>query len=331
MSAAYAPRTRPPARRTWLWVFGFLFCAAGLVITHEFFISSTRGQWLEHATLESRYASITQGPMQNDILRRMLSTIPLATAIIAAVIFLANMFIRQRFIAAGIALATFLGANITTQLLKEFWVHRADPQMPMSDPNMELWWWSVNSFPSGHATMAAGAAVSVFLICGPRQRPFVGIMTALLAMLSGVAIFLTGHFASDIIAAYLVVACWGLIGGWLIMRSGERWNSISVEAPMTTAAGAGLAWLLGIVFTALTVGVFIWAGGWSAVVNAATDPSPWHWVAGALLPVGPGFILCGMGISFFSAETGRHRPGEPVRPLPTQHPIPPQFAHLYEV
>ncbi|MFD5821603.1 phosphatase PAP2 family protein [Nesterenkonia xinjiangensis] len=331
MSAA-SSRPRPPARRTWLWVLGMLVCAFTLVAVHEFFIRSSTGQWLEQATLESRYWNITQGPLQNDTLREVLGAAPTVTAIIAGVIFLAITLLRQRFVGAGIAVAVFLGANITTQALKGVWIHRVDPDVPMSDPNMQLWWWDVASFPSGHATLAAAAAVAVFLVSAPHQRPFIGLFTGLLAVFSGAAIFMTGHFASDIIAAYLVVALWGLLGGWLVMRTGERWNTVTLEDDTAVGAGAGLAWFLGVVFCVAAGLALLFAGGWEAIRTAAQDPSGWHWLAGTLLPVGPGFLLCAAGITFFDAEAGRRHHGQSLHaPQQSDHPVPPQFTHLYEV
>lgn len=332
MSDAASPRLRLPARRTWLWVLGLLVCAFALLAVHEFFIRSTPGQLLEQATLESRYTDVTQSLLQAGTLRDVLSAAPTVVAILAGAIFLAITLLRQRFIAAGIAAGMFLGANITTQLLKNVWIHRGDAEVPMSDPNMQVWWWDIASFPSGHTTLAAAAAVAVFLISGPHQRPLIGLLTGMLAGFSGAAIFLTGHFPSDIIAAYLVVALWGLLGGWLILRTGERWNTVIIEDDTSVAASAGLAWFLGIVFSAFTAVALLFAGGWDAVLSAAEDPSGWHWVAGTLLPVGPGFLLCAAGINLFDAEAGRRRHGQPLyAPQHARHDVPSQFSHLYEV
>lgn len=332
MSDAHSPRPRTPARRTWLWAAGVVVCALALLAVHEFFLRSTDGRWLEQALLESRYASITVGPMQESTLFDVLSTVPLLVLALAGLIFVVTVLARRRFAAAGIALLTFLGANITTQLMKMLLVRHEPEGMPMSNTAMHEWWWApeVTSFPSGHATLAAGAAVAVFLVVGPRQRPIVGLFTGLLAVVAGAAIFLTGHFASDIIAAYLVVAIWGLLGGWLVMRLGESWNTLTTEQHTPVGAGAGLAWFLGIILTGAALLALVFAGGWDAVTQAAEDPSGWHWVAGTLLPVGPGMLLCGAGISFFDAETGRRHPGEPLRETPQGYQVPPQFGHLYE-
>ncbi|MDS2172210.1 phosphatase PAP2 family protein [Nesterenkonia sp. CL21] len=325
-------RLRLPARRTWLWVVGLLLCAFALVAVHEFFIRSATGQWLEQATLESRYWNITQGPLQNETLRQLLLKAPAAAAAVSGLIFLAITLLRRRFLTAGIAIVVFLGANITTQVLKNVWIHRLDHEIPLSVADMRSWWWTDPTFPSGHATMAAAAAVAVFLVSAPHQRPFIGLFTGLLAVFSGAAIFMTGHFASDIIAAYLVAALWGIAGGWLVMRTGERWNTVTVEDDTAVGAGAGLAWFLGVVFCAATGLALLFAGGWEAVRTAAENPSGWHWVAGTLLPVGPGFLLCAAGITFFDAEAGRRHHGQPLHAAPpTPHPVPPQFTHLYDV
>lgn len=349
-----APRSplRPPARRTWLWVLAVVLCCILLLTAHEYFLRSDWGQLADHRTTESRWEHITQGipATRTDeggatFAYRILHAVPWVAFCVSAAIFLTIMFVRQRFLGATIAASTFVGAMLTTQAVKHWGVwgmgQRENPDISTFDAGMVDWWWmpsSLPSFPSGHATLTAAAAVAVFLVSAPKQRPALGLFTGLMAAISGGAIFLSSHFPSDILGAYLIVAVWGLIGGWVIMRTGEGWNTVTVENDTYAGGASGLAIFLGIVLTGAALLAYLFAGGFSALAvewgspEAPTSPSGWHWVAGVLLSTGPAFLLCGAGILFFNAETGRRRYGHPLPDRQQiKHPIPPNFAHLYEV
>ncbi len=321
MSEAPASPLRRPAQRTHLWVVAVLTCALLVLVLYEYFVRSNSGQLIEfamfHAAQERHQALQERGFSWGWLLNLSIA--------VPALFFVIITLVRQRFIAAGIAVATFAGANITTQMLKNVWLERPDLD------NGVLW--LSNSMPSGHTTLAAGAAVAVFMVSAPRQRPFMGFLVAFFATAVGAFTFIeTWHRPADIVTAYLVVGAWGLVGGWLIMRAEERWNTVTVERDTAPGGAAGLAWFLGVILTGAAMLCFLFAGGWGAVTNSLNDTSTWHWVAGILLSVGPGFLIAGAGINFFDAETGRRMRGHP---LPSKqrlkYPVPPQFSHLYEV
>lgn len=321
MSEPSSSLLRRPAQRTHLWVVAVLTCALLVLVIYEYFVRSNSGQLIEFAMFhaaEHRQDAMAERGLTLGWLLNLSIAVPVLFFVIITLV-------RQRFIAAGIAVATFIGANITTQLLKNVWLERPDLD------NGVLW--LNNSMPSGHTTLAAGAAVAVFLVSAPRQRPFMGFLVAFFATAVGAFTFIaTWHRPADIISAYLVVGAWGLIGGWLIMRAEERWNTVTLEKDTSPGGFAGLAWFLGVILTVAALLCFLFAGGWGAITHAINSTSTWHWVAGILFSVGPGFLIAGAGINFFDAETGRRMQGHP---LPTKqrlkYPIPPQFSHLYEV
>ncbi|WP_188684348.1 phosphatase PAP2 family protein [Nesterenkonia cremea] len=326
MSEAPASPLRRPAQRTHLWVIAVGACALLVLVIFEFFVRSYVGQRIEHAMFhaaEHQRAAFEEGGFVPHWLLNLSIAIP-------ALFFVIITLVRQRFIAAGIAVATFVAANITTQLLKNTFLERPDLSSENGVP------WLVNSMPSGHTTLAAGAAVAVFLVSAPRQRPLLGFLVAFFATAVGAITFIeTWHRPSDIISAYLVVGAWGLIGGWLIMRAEERWNTVTLENDTSPGGAAGLAWFLGVILTGASALCFLFAGGADGVL-AVTDErhttSAWHWVAGILLSVGPGFLIAGAGINFFDSEIGRRMRGHPLpTPQKLTYPVPPQFAHLYEV
>lgn len=99
---------------------------------------------------------------------------------------------------AARAAVLILGANATTQLLKE---GVAEPRFhEMLDRQIDA-----ASWPSGHATAAASLALAAYLLA-PRTKPY-GIA---LAVAMGVAVVVNSwHYPSDALGAYAVATTWG--------------------------------------------------------------------------------------------------------------------------
>ncbi len=107
-------------------------------------------------------------------------------------------------------------ANVATQVLKFLIPDRPDRGVQTLD---------LNSLPSGHTTLAASAAAAVFLMVSPRWRPLAGFLGGTFAVATGVSTLINQwHRPSDVVAAFLVVGAVMLPAGWLILRSGNKWN-----------------------------------------------------------------------------------------------------------
>ncbi|GAB3850588.1 phosphatase PAP2 family protein [Nesterenkonia populi] len=325
---------RPPARRTGLWIAGILVCCALLIGTYEIFVRTTLGQVVD--TVPRLTAVHFEHPLPY-LPREEGESFWTGLWILTppAILFGLLVLTRQKFIAGLIALGSAAAANITTQVMKYGWMERE----PVEDGrNVSAFLTQAdlpNSLPSGHTTLAASAAVAVFLVASPRQRPFMGLLAAVWAGGWGTYIFIEDwHRPSDMIAAYLVVAAWGLIAGWAIMRADPNRNTVLIDNPPTAAPAAALCWVLGILFTASAGLSFLFGGGWSGLLDGAEDPTLWHWLAGALLSGGPAFMVAGAGISLFASEAGRRQRGVPSSSTQAEqirYPIPENFAHLYRV
>ena len=97
---------------------------------------------------------------------------------------------------AGVVL---LGANLTTQILKNLTAH---PRIHEADIAAESW-------PSGHSTAAATLVVVALVVLGPRapRGALVG-----WAVLIGFGVSALGwHFPSDVLGAWLVTAAWSAL------------------------------------------------------------------------------------------------------------------------
>lgn len=324
MSPASSP-LRPPARRTGLWIAGILVSSALFVALYEYFVRSFTGQLIEFSLLNA--SEHFQHPLPTLNLSQPLNMV-LVVALPAA-LFVAIAVARQKFLTALIAAGTVVGANLSTQALKFFWL---DKPLLTQGPEWPEYWVN-NTLPSGHTTMATSIAVTVFLVASPRQRPLFAVLIALFAGTVGAYTFIeTWHTPADVTAAYLVVAAWALAGGWLIMRAEPRHNTVLYDAVPDPAPTAGLCWFLGIVITIGGLLCLIFGGGWEAMAASRQDPALWHWFAGVLMSFGPGFLISAAAINFFNAETGRRQHGADVPSPKGEHviyQIPPELSELY--
>lgn len=310
---------RSPARRTGLWVLAAILLCALFTAVFEYFVRTDTGQLAEYAMIDAathRVSSLSARGVNVGWVQSLMVIIP-------AALFILLTILRRVFLSALIAAITVLGANVTTQLLKNVILERPDLANGVPD-------WAGNSLPSGHTTFAASLAVAVFLVSGPRQRPLIGLLTAVYASGVGAYVFTeTWHRPSDVIAAYLVVAIWGTVGGWLAMRVEPVRNSVTLDRPANAAGPAVLCLLLGLALTAGSALTFALGG----TLEAGESGGVWHWCAGLLLSIGPSFLIGGAGIMFFHAESGRrHRGGRGPQDLQeARYPIPPELAELYTV
>ncbi|GAA4027060.1 phosphatase PAP2 family protein [Arthrobacter methylotrophus] len=190
-----------------------LACVAAFIATFYFFVRTTTGQYIDESALVE--AATLNGPAERAT-TDFLDWLPVISMAIAAVVVLFVTIMRRRWKAAGIALTACLAANLATQLLKDWF-----PDRPFRGvQTIEL-----NSLPSGHTTLAASAAAAVFLVVSPRWRPLAGFLGGTFAVAAGVSTLINQwHRPADVVAAFLVVGAVMLPAGWLVLRTGNRWN-----------------------------------------------------------------------------------------------------------
>lgn len=190
-----------------------LACLAALAATYYFFVRTATGQFIdESALVEAVELNGTAGKAAN----KLLDWLPALAVLIATVVVLFVTVMRRRWAAAGIAVAACVGANVATQILKDLVPFR---------PYRGIETLELNSLPSGHTTMAASAAAAVFLMVSPRWRPLAGYLGGSFAVATGVSTLINQwHRPADVVAAFLVVGAFMLPAGWLIIRTGPRWN-----------------------------------------------------------------------------------------------------------
>lgn len=203
-----------PGRGTGLlFLLATLTCVAALAATYYFFVRTTTGQFIdESALVEAVGLNGTAGKAAN----QLLDWLPALSVLIATVVVLFVTVMRRRWAAAGIAVAACVGANVATQIIKDI--------VPVR-PYRGIETLELNSLPSGHTTMAASAAAAVFLMVSPRWRPLAGFLGGSFAVATGLSTLINQwHRPADVVAAFLVVGAFMLPAGWLIIRTGPRWN-----------------------------------------------------------------------------------------------------------
>jgi membrane-associated phospholipid phosphatase len=157
---------------------------------------------------------------------------PLPTLVMLAVACLIAL-LRGR---PGGALAPVLvvvGANVTTQLLKALLAHPRVKLAIGGDP------FEPNTFPSGHTTAAASIAVACAFVVPAALRDLTLTLGGAFALAVGCSVVVIGwHYPSDVLGAYLVVACWGfgvLAATRAIARRGRRGVGVSRRAPLPSS------------------------------------------------------------------------------------------------
>ena len=292
------------ARSPLLFVLAAVACATALGWTYWAFVRTTTGQFADESAW--REAGVAAPDTQLPFLR-FLDTLPTISVIVAAAAILFVAVRRRRYAAAVIAVAVIVASNLTTQLLKNVVFDRPDRGVATLD---------FNSLPSGHTTLAASAAAAVFVIVTPRWRPFAAAAGGAYSVLAGAATFINlWHRPADVVAALLVVGTWTLIGGLIIMRTGDQWNNWGgFGAHWASSRGwLVLCWVLGLGSLALSGALYasVQALGPAPEPGSANVPLFFWW--GLAWVVGVGFTLAAAAGWLFAAQARRtadhpHRP-----------------------
>jgi len=173
----------------------------------------------------------------------LLDTISVASLAVVggAIVLLALLRGRPRLaVAAGVVL---LGANLTTQVLKE----------TFDRPDLVLGWAAEpGAFPSGHATVAMSLAMALMIVVPPSMRWTAALGGCAYAAAVGIAVIaIDWHRPSEVVGAYLVVVAWtALTMAAFVLLGGEEAREPARAARGATLAAGGVA----VVFAAVVLG-----------------------------------------------------------------------------
>jgi membrane-associated phospholipid phosphatase len=132
--------------------------------------------------------------------------------VIAAAILVGAALVQRKFLIAAIVLVILVGANWTTEFLKQFLEAKR-----LGDPL-----WNIASWPSGHSTAAMSLGIGLIFVTPTRLRPIAGALAALYAVSIGFSLLVrSDHLPSDVLGGFLQAGIWGF-AGLFVLRLAQR-------------------------------------------------------------------------------------------------------------
>ena len=227
--------------------------------TYLVFVTTQQGQRVE----ELAFQQSQHGRVIWMLGRPVLNVVSVAFVALGVLGIMTICVIRRRWALALQVAVLIGGANLTTQLLKDFVYHR-----PALLPGFAY----SNSLPSGHTTVAASVSAAL-LIAVPRSfRPAAAVFGVVWTAITGVST-LAGrwHRPSDVVASLLVVLAWALgvcAFGSRTTRDEPALDGVGAGAEPTLRGSYWTAAILGV------VGLAAGAKGTASLISLWRDPTP---------------------------------------------------------
>lgn len=225
-----------------------------LVALDLIFVHTTRGQWVDDASL--RGTAIGRARIINPV-SGVLNVVSVTALGLATIAVGAVGYLRRRPTLALLTMLLVVGSNVTTQVLKHVFLTR--PLLDARDPL------PYNTLPSGHTTVALSVGVAFTLVASARWRVPVAVLGAVYGGTTGVATMSAGwHRPSDAVAACLVVGAWiALVGAIAVMLR-----------PVVVQPSDDPAYAIGRTAFVVLAGALLAAGTLALVVSAYTIQPP---------------------------------------------------------
>lgn len=225
-----------------------LGASVGLAVLAWFVLATPLGQRLDARAMDTVVAG---RDTQLQVLS-VLGYVSIGAIVLVALACVAVALVRGRVPLAVGALTVIAGANVSTQVLKNGLLSRADLVDGFTAP--------VNSFPSGHTTVVA-AGVGALCLVSPRwMRPLVVPLGAFAVTLTGASTVVAGwHRPSDVVGAVLVTTVWTSLVSFVLGR-----EHVPVRG----------TWLLALAGAVAAIGTLVAIGvrpsyGWDGFTDAA--------------------------------------------------------------
>lgn len=273
---------RRAGRRLAIVCFGAAVIAGGLYIVT---VGTPAGQLVGELILGGRPAS----PETVIGAEQVLAALSRLSLVVGTMVVVAIALVQRRPRLALAAATAMVGANVTTQLLKEIVLDRTDLLGGLFYP-------LPNSFPSGHTTAAASLAVGLLLVVPPLLRAPSVIVSGIVVAIVGASTILAGwHRMADAVGGVFVATAWGAgLGALLASRLGVE------PVGRRTAALGRLSSTIPMVIGGISLAL----GGLAYLILAA-DPlevllvlaerggSPAFFVVGVLITIGASLATLG--------------------------------------
>lgn len=200
-------------RRVRLWLRALLVGSpVALLALYVLTVRYDRGRVVDGAAL--RGAGLTRTRVTETV-ESVLDVVSLASVLAVCVVIVLVALVRGRRSVGVAALALVIGSNVTSQVLKRWVLERPDLGLAETTPA------TLNSMPSGHATVAFSVGLALALVLPRALRPTAVLATVGYGTVVGVTTLSAGwHRPSDAVAAFLVVEAWAAgVGLVLLSRS----------------------------------------------------------------------------------------------------------------
>lgn len=212
-----------PRPRAWPYFVSALGLLAAFIAVYVFFVRTYAGQIVDERAYNG---AEDQHDLVATVSERFLDIVPFVAFGLGVVLALAIGAATRRWRQLVVGLVVGGVACVMAELSKYVLLTR--PETGATDP-------FGNSFPSGHATVAAAAAFAVFLVSPPTWRHAAALVGGAFAVVTGVlALVSQWHRPSDVVAGFILVALCGCLGGGVLALAG---------APASVAPSASLRWL----------------------------------------------------------------------------------------
>ena len=209
-----------------------LWAAAGLVAWLA--LRTSTGQQLDEWALQA--ASTVLGAHRPHWFGLVLGALPIAASLAVGAAIL-TVAMRSRRILAGATILGMAGMSLlSVQVLK---------LLLLNKPDLGIQEATLNSSPSGHASLAAVAGFAWMLAVPRSARGWATTIGASLTTAIGAGTVLLGwHRPADVVAAILVCAGWSAIAGLALPPSGGGAVGRGLGAPMIAKRTVGLGALV---------------------------------------------------------------------------------------
>lgn len=178
---------------------GVTICLLLTMLISHVALATAPGQVLDTILMEGTMRSASRYEAFSMLITGIVSVpVMVAAGIVVALVAAA----RRRPTLAGRALGAVIGANITTQILKDYILTR---------PNLGVTTGAGNSLPSGHTTVAVTLSLALIVVAPQWFRSPSAWIGWAWTSLMGVSVMMEGwHRPSDVITAALIAGAWAL-------------------------------------------------------------------------------------------------------------------------
>ena len=178
---------------------GVTICLLLTMLISHVALATAPGQVLDTILMEGTMRSASRYESFSMLITGIVSVpVMVAAGLVVAVVAAA----RRRPTLAGRALGAVVGANVTTQILKDYILTR---------PNLGVTTGAGNSLPSGHTTVAVTLSLALIVVAPQWFRSPSAWIGWAWTSLMGVSVMMEGwHRPSDVITAALIAGAWAL-------------------------------------------------------------------------------------------------------------------------